>query len=141
MFAMLQLPISLAVLAVPSTADILERAQQLCREAEITRERAALSVADCRQRRLERRRWKAIWSAVRARRDQMVACCAYCARFRTPSGEWAAIPAQISKLLHQSPSANLTHGICPDCLARHEPNLVGSNAPPSQKARTWGNSL
>ena len=122
MLARPHLPVSFTVLAAHSTAKLFERAQQLCREAEITRERAALSVADCKRQRLERRQWKAIWSALRARPDHFAACCAYCTRFRTPSGEWVAIPAGVNQILHHFPALNVSHGICPDCLSRQQPN-------------------
>src|SRR5215204_5190078 len=86
------------------TGRLFDRAQRLCREAEITSEKVALSLADSRRLRLERRQWKAIWSALRGRPDHFLTHCSYCCRVRTVSGEWATILPEVSKSIHHSPS-------------------------------------
>ena len=100
-----------------TTGSVFERAQHLCRKAEITSEKVALALTGCRRLRLERRQWKAIWSALRANPDHILTHCSYCCRVRTPSGEWATILPGVSESIHRYSSLNLSHGICPDCLA------------------------
>jgi hypothetical protein len=107
-------------LPAETLAQAIARAQQLCFDAQITISKAAAQVAKSKRGQSERRRWRAVWSA-RQGPDHVVACCAYCARVRTPDGEWGAIPASLSQAVHQSPVVRLSHGICPDCLARHFP--------------------
>src|ERR687898_368291 len=109
-------PVSADPFSYPKTGSLFKRAQHVCREAEITSEKVALTLADCRRLRLERRQWKAIWSALRARPDHFLTQCSYCTRVRTSSGEWSVIPGGASESLHRSPAVNLSHGICPDCL-------------------------
>ena len=116
MIAILYLPLCLPLIAAYSTADLFERAQRLCQAAEITGEKVALTLADCRRLRLERRKWEVIWTASRALPDHILSCCSYCSRVRTPSGEWVAIPAEMSSKLASSRYVTLSHGICPDCL-------------------------
>jgi len=122
MFALPHLPISVAFVAAQIPAKLFERTDQLRRRVEITGEKVALTLADCKRLRLERRQWRAVWSAVRARPDHIVVCCYYCARVRTPNGEWTAVPMGLSNALQQSLCVNFSHGICPDCMARYQSN-------------------
>jgi hypothetical protein len=73
-----------------------------------------------RSRRLLRT-WEAWWGL---RRDlslappdaHWVALCCYCRRFRDRAGRWQDLPPHIPDRPHLG--VDLTHGICPDCLAQ-----------------------
>jgi hypothetical protein len=103
-------------------AQTIERARDLCWEARLAASQAAAQVAKSRREKSERNRWRAVWSRSASRDEPLVVvCCAYCARVRTSDGEWGAIPASLSQAIHQSFAVRLSHGFCPDCLARHFP--------------------
>jgi hypothetical protein len=100
-------------------AQAIERARELCFDAQIATSKAAAQVAECNRLRAARRRWRAVWCQDNP--NSVVVCCAYCARVRTSDGEWGAIPASLSQAVHRSAAVRLSHGFCPDCLARHFP--------------------
>ena len=112
--------ISPPVLRAESLAQSIERAQELCFDAQVAVRKAAARVAESKRLKSERQRWRAVWSRC-VGADSVVVCCAYCARVRTPDGQWGAIPASLNPIIHQSPTVRLSHGYCPDCLARHFP--------------------
>src|SRR4051812_42779671 len=103
-------------------AQVLERAQRLCWEAQLAREEAVTRVADCRRLRSERRRWGAVWSECLADPDYLMVCCAYCARVRIHDGTWGGIPTGVRRLVERRPALPVSHGICPDCMSRHFPS-------------------
>jgi hypothetical protein len=109
------------VLKVQSLAQSIQRAHELCFDAQVAIHRAAAQIAESKRCQAERSRWRVIWSG-RKSPDDVVVCCAYCARVRTPDGEWGAIPASLSQAVHESPAVRLSHGFCPDCVARHFPD-------------------
>jgi hypothetical protein len=109
------------VLRAESLAQSIERAQELCFDAQVAVHKAAARVAESKRFQSERQRWKAVWSSC-AGSHPVVVCCAYCARVRTPDGQWGAIPVSLSANLHKSPAVRLSHGYCADCLARHFPD-------------------
>lgn len=43
--------------------------------------------------------------------------CSFCKRIRDDQGYWA----QVESYLSQHTEANLSHGVCPDCMAEHYP--------------------
>jgi hypothetical protein len=104
-----------------SLGETIERAKRICFEAQVAIHRALTKVAESKRCQAERGRWRAVWAG-REGPDHVVVCCAYCARVRTPDGQWGAIPAGLSQAVHQSPVVRLSHGFCPDCLARHFPS-------------------
>lgn len=54
--------------------------------------------------------------------EGLLPICSYCKRIRNERDEWSALEGYIEKRSH----AEFTHGICPDCYARHvEPQLRG----------------
>jgi hypothetical protein len=108
------------VLGPESLAQSIERARELCFDAQVAIYRAAAQVAESKRLQSERQRWRAVWSPC-AGSLPVVVCCAYCARVRTPDGQWGAIPVSLSANIHKSPAVRLSHGYCPDCLARHFP--------------------
>ena len=110
--------ISPPLLRAESLAQSIERSQELCLEAKVARQKAAAKIAESKRYQAERRRWRAVWSG-RDGPEHVVICCAYCARVRTPDGQWGTIPASVSQAVHRSPAVRLSHGYCPDCLARH----------------------
>jgi hypothetical protein len=114
------LSISPPVLEAETLAKSIKRAHELCFDAQVAIHKAAAQIAESKRCQAERRRWRAVWSG-REDPDHVVVCCAYCARVRTPDGQWGAIPASLSQAVHQSPMVRLSHGFCPDCLARHFP--------------------
>jgi hypothetical protein len=110
------------ILPAEILAEAVARANRLCFDAQIIRSKAAAQVADSKRGQAERRRWRAVWSASREKPDHVMVCCAYCARFRTPGDGWGAIPAGLRQAIQKSARCSLSHGICPDCLARHSPS-------------------
>jgi hypothetical protein len=66
--------------------------------------------------------WR-IWRAHRADLekhpvpDRMLAVCMYCERFRAHTGEWVAAPPGLAEMLHDPRQVQVTHGVCPICLA------------------------
>jgi hypothetical protein len=97
---------------------------------------AADQRADIQPRDSEGNRWRIIWGACCASLDHILACCSYCARVRGPAGDWGAIPSGLSQALHRRilKAVQLSHGACPDCLARHMP--VGGGTPDSPVRRS-----
>ena len=99
----------------------IERALQLCLEAERAVHTAARIRADTQRRRSERRHWAEIQTAYQSGSRDVMRCCAYCARMPGPNGDWGAIPPGITQFLHSGISGNvpLSHAYCPDCMDRH----------------------
>ena len=68
--------------------------------------------------------WEAWWGL---RRDlslappeaRWITVCSYCHRFRDNAGKWHELPPNLPDRPHIG--VDLTHGICPDCLARLKP--------------------
>src|SRR5215207_10187077 len=106
---------------VRSAAEAIDRARGLCSKAQIVLAEVASQRTDLERRRSERRTWRMVWEACCANPDHILACCSYCARVRGPNGGWGAIPSELSQALHRGKCqlVQLSHGICPDCLARH----------------------
>jgi len=46
--------------------------------------------------------------------------CAWCKRIRDDQGYWSQVEAYV----HAHTGTDFTHGICPDCLAKHMPNIT-----------------
>jgi hypothetical protein len=97
-----------------------EHALRLCAEARVAIDSAREIRAESEQLRRDCECWRELWEEYR-RGGYLLVCCAYCARVRHESGEWTAIPAEISMQLHQNPQGLLSHGFCDDCLQRHFP--------------------
>lgn len=47
--------------------------------------------------------------------------CAHCKKIRDDDGEWT----QIEQYIHERSEADFTHGICPDCVKIHYPQVYG----------------
>jgi len=45
--------------------------------------------------------------------------CTYCKQIRTDTGTWI----QMEKYIHEHSEADFTHGVCPDCLREHYPDI------------------
>jgi hypothetical protein len=45
--------------------------------------------------------------------------CSYCKKIRDDTGYWN----QIEKYIHDHSDAEFSHGICPECLKKHYPEL------------------
>lgn len=99
-------------------------ARHLRAEAAEAIARAQAAVAQSRQRRAARKQWQRLWSAYCRRPSTYLTCCADCQRLRTDWGDWVSIPHEISELLRHAPALNLSHGLCPECLARYAPEQL-----------------
>jgi hypothetical protein len=97
----------------------LLRARCACNIALVAAIRARAGVAETRRLRAARRTWDLLWSEYRHDPEAPMVCCAYCARMRNRAGEWLCIPNRISEFLHRPSVVKLSHGYCPDCVARH----------------------
>jgi two-component system, cell cycle response regulator DivK len=56
-----------------------------------------------------------------------VSICSYCARVRLTTGEWQSITRELTEFLERW--TTLSHGVCPECLAREHPDAVGRGSP------------
>jgi hypothetical protein len=101
-------------------AEVLDHALHLCLSAARSVGHAKLSRERARRSREAWAGWRAVWRESGKHPDHILVCCAYCARLRRDTGEWVAIPTQMSEALHHPP-ASVSHSFCPDCLARHFP--------------------
>jgi hypothetical protein len=54
----------------------------------------------------------------------MLGVCMYCERYHANTGEWVAAPPALAEMLHDPKVVQLTHGVCPICLAGHDPAEV-----------------
>jgi len=80
---------------------------------------------------LERQRRQAIWSLEEANRklrtsmDEIkvlrgiLPVCSYCKQIRTEADTWV----QMEKYIHEHSEADFSHGVCPDCLRKHYPDI------------------
>jgi K+-sensing histidine kinase KdpD len=80
---------------------------------------------------LERQRRLAIWSLEEANRklrtylDEIkvlrgiLPICSYCKQIRTEADTWV----QMEKYIHEHSEADFSHGVCPDCLRKHFPDI------------------
>ena len=70
--------------------------------------------------------WRAHWAELDRLppAERLLGVCMYCERFRTTTGEWVAAPPGLAEILHDPRVVGLTHGVCPICLAGHEPGGV-----------------
>jgi len=53
--------------------------------------------------------------------ERMLGVCMYCERIRANTGEWVTAPPALAEMLHDPKVVQLTHGVCPICLAGHTP--------------------
>jgi hypothetical protein len=92
--------------------DIIERATEAITGSVMAR-------ADSVHARETWRLWRALWREVGGKRttDRIVTVCMYCERFHANTGEWAAAPPSLTEMLHDPKVVQLTHGVCPICLA------------------------
>ena len=70
--------------------------------------------------------WRAHWADLESLppAERMLGVCMYCERFRANTGEWIAAPPRLAEMLRDPKVVGLTHGVCPICLAGHEPSGV-----------------
>ncbi|MFN8094004.1 MAG: two-component regulator propeller domain-containing protein [Vicinamibacteria bacterium] len=54
----------------------------------------------------------------------MLPICSHCKRIRSDEGYWQ----QIEAYLHEHSEADFTHGICPECITEHFPDIVALRA-------------
>lgn len=59
----------------------------------------------------------------------IIPICAYCKNIRDDNGYWT----QLEAYLAENSDANLSHGICPECIKKHFPEYYGSKEGPSAK--------
>jgi hypothetical protein len=69
------------------------------------------------------RTWHAHWAALERLppAERVLGICMYCERIRASTGEWVATPPALAEMLHDPKVVSLTHGVCPICLAGHDP--------------------
>jgi hypothetical protein len=81
--------------------------------------------------RLEPRDPVALLDPAVPRTDELVTSCAWCARVRTPVGEWRPVEeaVRIMDLFERESLPRLTHGICESCAAAMQREVSG-DAPP-----------
>ena len=103
---------------------LIQSARELCSEAVAATNTATRVRADTQLQRQQRRDWNAIWQASHADPHHVLHSCAYCHRLIAPSGEWVAIPLQVSKSLRPYKAPFVSHGFCPDCIATHLPESL-----------------
>jgi hypothetical protein len=58
----------------------------------------------------------------------MVTLCAWCRRIRTEEGRWEKAGKEYSDALY-------THGICPDCLKKQDPQLYAEMLEQNDKGK------
>ena len=63
--------------------------------------------------------WRAEWAQIQGQppADRMLTVCMYCERIHVTTGEWRATPTALAGMLHDPKLVQLTHGVCPICLA------------------------
>ena len=66
--------------------------------------------------------WRALWAELEGKplADRMLTVCMYCERLRASTGEWAATPPGLAEMLRDPKLVQVTHGVCPVCLAAYE---------------------
>ena len=45
--------------------------------------------------------------------------CSYCKKIRLEDGSWE----QVDVFIHRQYDAEVSHGICPDCMTKHHPDV------------------
>jgi hypothetical protein len=72
------------------------------------------------------RTWRVHWAELEKQppADRLLSVCMYCERFRAHTAEWVATPPGLAEILHDPKVVQLTHGVCPICLAGHEADGV-----------------
>jgi hypothetical protein len=70
--------------------------------------------------------WRAHWAELEKLppAERVLGVCMYCERIRANTGEWVATPPALAEMLYDPKVVSLTHGVCPICLAGHEPGGV-----------------
>jgi hypothetical protein len=60
-----------------------------------------------------------LWAELerKAPADRMLTVCMDCERLHASTGECAAIPPGLAEMLHDPKLVQVTHGVCPVCLA------------------------
>jgi hypothetical protein len=78
-----------------------------------------MSQAEASRTREGWRVWRALWVELERKppADRMLTVCMYCERFHASTGEWAATPPGLAEMLHDPKLVQITHGVCPVCLA------------------------
>jgi hypothetical protein len=63
--------------------------------------------------------WRALWDKLEREppAHRMLTVCMYCERVHASTGEWVATPPEIAEMLHDPKVVQVTHGVCPICLA------------------------
>lgn len=92
----------------------------------VSRNRAALehdldAAMDAERRAIEQR--EAAAAALRGLQG-LIPICAHCHQVRTEAGAWK----QLDRYVREHTDADFSHGICPDCLAEHYPDVAGQPA-------------
>jgi hypothetical protein len=98
---------------------LMERAVEAITGSRMTR-------ADASRAREAWHSWHAAWAALERLppAERVLGVCMYCERIRANTGEWVATPPALAEMLHDPTVVSLTHGVCPICLAGHEPGGV-----------------
>ena len=65
------------------------------------------------------RTWRAHWAELERLppADRMLGVCVYCERYHANTGDWVAAPPALAETLRDPKAVQLTHGVCPICLA------------------------
>lgn len=61
----------------------------------------------------------------------IIPICSYCKQIRDDEGIWM----QIERYFHEHSEADLSHGICPDCLRKHFPEVAASMSPEKKQVK------
>jgi hypothetical protein len=63
--------------------------------------------------------WRELWVALDRKppADRMPTVCMYCERLQASTGEWAATSPGLAEMLHDPKLVQVSHGVCPVCLA------------------------
>lgn len=106
----------------------LARARDLCCSAHrVVDEAGAVyqSALDCsaaaRHVSSDCRHMRELWTDVRTHSGRLVARCAYCERIRAQDGTWFEASPVLARVLGRLDVVVVSHGICPDCMARNFP--------------------
>jgi hypothetical protein len=85
-----------------------------------------IAQAEAARTRKSWRIWRAHWADLGRLppAERVLGICMYCERIRANTGEWVATPPALAELLYDPKVVSLTHGVCPICLAGHEPGRV-----------------
>ena len=65
--------------------------------------------------------WWRVWDRIHqaeTAEQRWITVCAYCHRFQDTSGSWHELPPKVAERFNIGQPPQVTHGYCPDCVAK-----------------------